>query len=582
MFNPRLSGVRAAACVGAIMIASGGVRADGDSRAYDGWGNNVAHPEWGSALSNLMRMMNADYADGVSDMGGAGRPSPRVISDAFHQGRTPRWSQRVLTSMVFHWGQFIDHDIDLTTDTSGESAPISIPGDDAWMTPGGTIPFIRSIYDPTTGLGPGDPREQVNMITSYIDGSNVYGSSEARALALREFVNGRLLEGPNGLLPWNTLGVSMADPFGRPPEQLFAAGDVRANEQPGLTALHTLFVREHNRLAARYKQVHPNWNDEQLYQRAREYNWALIQAITYNEFLPALLGEGAMPPYTGYKTGVNASIASEFSAGSYRFGHSMVNPTLPRYLEGGVPHPSGPLDLFSSFFNPDAIISSGGIEPILRGEFGELAQEIDPFVVDDLRNLLFGGGGIGLDLASINIQRGRDHGLRSYNDVREAMGLGRAQTWSDISSVPDVQQRLASVYATPDDVDLWIGGLCEDHLPGSSLGPTHQAVIVDQFKRLRDGDRYFYASHLSANDVFNINQTTLADVIRRNTNIHFVQDNVFFVSADLNRDADVNYLDVIDFLVAFSAGDDSANFVPDLVLDFNDVLAFLTAFNRYF
>ena len=374
----------------------------------------------------------------------------------------------------------------------------------------------------------------------------------------------------------------MADPFGRPPEQLFAAGDIRANEQPGLTALHTLFVREHNRLAARYALVHPGWSDEQLYQKAREINWAQIQAITYNEFLPALLGEGAIPAYAGYDPGVNPSIATEFSAGSYRFGHSMVNPTLPRYLEGGQPHPGGALDLFDSFFSPDAILSSGGIDAIIRGQSAELAQEIDPFIVDDLRNMLFGGGGVGLDLASINMQRGRDHGVPSYNDVREAMGLGRALAWDDISSDPDVRLRLASVYATPDDVDLWIGALCEDHAPGASVGPTNRAVIADQFIRLRDGDRYFYAEHLTPNEVFQIDNRSLADVIRDNTDIEYVQENVFFVSADMNRDADINYLDVIEFIIAFSNADESAHFVPGVGLDFTDVLAFLAAFERYF
>ncbi len=582
MFNPRLPGLCAVIGAGAIALASGAALADGDDRTFDGWGNNIDHPDWGSTLANLGRMMGPDYADGVSVMGGVDRPSPRAVTNAFHQGRSPIWSKRVLTSMVFHWGQFIDHDIDLTTDTSGESSPIAIPADDGWMTPGGSIPFVRSAYDPATGTGPGVPRQHPNEITSYIDASMVYGSSEARAMALREFVGGRMLVGEGNLLPWNDLGVVMADPFGREPDELFAGGDIRANEQPGLTALHTLFVREHNRLAALYKLVHPTWNDEQLFQKAREINWAQIQAITYNEFLPALLGPGALPEYAGYDENVDASIASEFSAGAYRFGHSMVNPTLPRLLEGGSTHPEGDLDLFDSFFNPDAILSSGGIEPIIRGQFAELAQEIDPFIIDDLRNMLFGGGGIGLDLAAINMQRGRDHGLRSYNDLREAMGLPRAQDWSDISSDPDIRARLAGVYATPDQVDLWIGGLCEDHLPGSSLGPTHGAIIADQFRRLRDGDRYFYANHLTSNEVFLVNGTSLADIIRRNTSIQYVQENVFFVSADMNRDTALDYLDVLTFLVAFSERDESANFVPGVSLDFNDVLAFLAAFERYY
>ena len=569
-----------AAGVLALVMGSGTALAQ-EYRSYNGWGNNLANPGWGGADTNLTRFADAHYSDGVSAMGGADRPSARAVSNAFHHGRSPVWSSRVLTSMVFNWGQFIDHDIDLSP-APGESAPIEIPLDDAWMIPGASIPFTRSIWDPATGTDASNPRQQVNLITSYIDGSMVYGSDEATALALREGVGGRLLVGPGNLLPFNTLGVEMDDPFGRPHEQLFAAGDIRANEQSGLTCLHTLFVREHNRLAAEIALTHPSWDDEQLYQRARELNWAQIQAITYNEFLPALLGEGMLPAYAGYFAGMNAGIANEFSGACYRFGHTMVNPSLPRYSPDGSPFPGGDLDLFQSFFNPDAVISSGGIEPIMQGQIRELAQEIDPFIVDDLRNLLFGGGGIGLDLASLNLQRGRDHGLPSYNQMRVAMKLAPAATFADISPDPDIQARLASVYATPDQVDLWIGALCEPHVPGGSVGPLLHAVLVKQFTRLRDGDRFFYLNHLSTGDINKVNSTRLSDIIRRNTSIAYVQDNVFFVSADFTEDARVAFEDAVAFLIAFSNNNLRADLAPDGALDVSDVLAFLTAFDRYY
>ena len=545
----------------AVLCAGVGALHAQETRSYDGWGNNIDNPSWGGADTPLVRFADAFYADGISAMAGPDRPSARAVSNAFHAGRSPVWSRRVLTSMVFHWGQFIDHDIDLST-APGESAPIEIPLDDAWMTPGGSIHFTRSIWDPATGTDPSNPRQQVNQITSYIDASMVYGSDEATALALREGVGGRLRVGPGDLLPFNTLGVVMDDPFGRPPEQLFAAGDIRANEQPGLTVLHTLFVREHNRLAGELALTHPTWDDEQLYQGAREMNWAQIQAITYNEFLPALLGPGAIPAYAGYFGMMNAGVSNEFSGACYRFGHSMVNPTLPRYNPDGSPFPAGELDLFESFFNPDAVLSSGGIEPILMGQCRELAQEIDPFIVDDLRNLLFGAGGIGLDLAALNIQRGRDHGLPSYNQMRLAMKLAPATSFADISPDPDIQARLASVYASPDDVDLWVGALCEPHVPGSSVGPLLHAVLVKQFTRLRDGDRFFYLNHLDPAQINAVNATRLSDIIRRNTNIPYVQDNVFFVSADFNEDAWVAFDDVLLFLAAYTSNNPRADLAP--------------------
>lgn len=574
------TGTGLAAALLSAGLCVGSVHAE-EPRSFNGWGNNIDNPSWGGADTNLVRFADSYYGDGVSSMAGGDRPSARAVSNAFHHGRSPFWSRRVLTSMVFHWGQFLDHDIDLST-APGASAPIDIPLDDAWMTPGGTIGFTRSIWDPATGTDPSNPRQQVNQITSYIDGSMVYGSDEATALALREGAGGRLIVGPGNLLPFNTLGVEMDDPFGRPHDQIFAAGDIRANEQPGLTALHTLFVREHNRLAAELSVTHPGWDDDELYEGAREMNWAQIQAITYNEFLPALLGEGSIPAYAGYFGMMNAGISNEFSGACYRFGHSMVNPTLPRYNDDGTPFAGGDLDLFESFFNPDAIVSSGGIEPIMQGQIRELAQEIDPFIVDDLRNLLFGGGGIGLDLASLNMQRGRDHGLPSYNQMRITMKLAPAASFADISPDPDIQARLASVYASPDDVDLWIGALCEPHVPGGSVGQLLHAVFVKQFSRLRDGDRFFYLNHLAPAQIMAVNATRLSDVIRRNTTIQYVQDNVFFVSADFNEDAWVAFDDVVLFLAAFTGSDPRADLAPDGAFDISDVLAFLTAFDLYY
>ena len=89
----------------------------------------------------------------------------------------------------------------------------------------------------------------------------------------------------------------------------------------------------------------------------------------------------------------------------------------------------------------------------------------DTMVIDELRNFLFGPPGAGgFDLASLNIQRGRDHGLADYNSVREAYGLPRAVGFEDVSLDPGVQERLAAAYGDVDAVDLWVGGLAEDAL----------------------------------------------------------------------------------------------------------------------
>jgi len=331
------------------------------------------------------------------------------------------------------------------------------------------------------------------------------------------------------LLPFNTAGLPNA---GGTDPSLFLAGDVRANEQVGLTAMHTLFVREHNRLAAEIAANDPALTGEEIYQEARRIVGALVQIITYKEFLPALLGPNALGHYWAYEWSVSPAIRNEFSTAIYRFGHSALSPTLLRLDASLNTIPEGDLPLRDAFFRPDRLVNEGGIEPILRGLASQACSAIDTELVDDVRNFLFGlPGAGGFDLASLNIQRGRDHGLPSYNDARDAMGLAVPTSFAEVSSDPDIQARLASVYTDVDEIDLWVGTLAEDSVNGGHVGELAFQVIKMQFEALRDGDRYWYSATLTAQEVAEIESTTLADVIRRNTSIGAeISDNVFQVN----------------------------------------------------
>ena len=342
---------------------------------------------------------------------------------------------------------------------------------------------------------------------------------------MRSFEGGNLLTSEGDLLPFNVDGLDNA---GGTDDALFLAGDVRANEQIGLTAMHTLWVREHNRIADQLAEENPNATDEQLYQRARAIVIGEMQAITYNEFLPALLGEDAIAEYDGYDRDVNPGITNEFSTAAYRFGHSMLSTELLRLNNDGTEADEGNISLSDSFFSPSEIVDNG-IDSLLLGQATQTAQEIDNMVVDDIRNFLFGPPGAGgFDLASLNIQRGRDHGLADYNQVRTDMGLDPVQSFADISSDPDVQVALEAAYGDVDSIDLWVGGLAEDHVAGASVGELVQVILVDQFTRLRDGDSFWYQEIFQGRELREIENTTLADVIERNTDIEGLQDNVFF------------------------------------------------------
>ena len=153
----------------------------------------------------------------------------------------------------------------------------------------------------------------------------------------------------------------------------------------------------------------------------------------------------------------NATIANEFSTAAYRLGHSLLSPQLLRLNKKGKEIKHGHLALRDAFFSPNRIINEGGIEPLLRGLVSQPCQDLDELIIDDVRNFLFGQPGQGgFDVASLNIQRGLDHGLSSYNATRVALGLPAVVNFDEITSDPIKRAKLSSIYASVDDIDLWI------------------------------------------------------------------------------------------------------------------------------
>ncbi|MFK5924780.1 MAG: peroxidase family protein [Verrucomicrobiota bacterium] len=504
---------------GTIRMGIRSVEFPEEFRTIDGSGNNSTHLEWGATEIPFLRKTTVDYADGVDAPSGAERPNARAISNAVCAQEYPIFNRHGASDYLWQWGQFLDHDITLTP-ISDISDPfnIKVPSGDPYFDPQGSgtveISLDRSYNELIDGV-----REQLNEITAYIDASNVYGSDTERAEELRQLDgSGQLKSSKGNLLPFNVNGLPNAPSDDAP--DFFLAGDFRANEQSGLTAMHTLFMREHNYWAKSIAKANSSLNGDQIYQLARSIVGAEIQIITYREFLPFLLGPKSLPPYQGYRDDVNPGISNVFASASYRFGHSMLSASILRLDRRLEEIDEGHLDLASAFFNPDAILNEGGIDPILRGLAHQPAQEIDTLVVNDVRNFLFGPPGAGgLDLAALNIQRGRDHGLPGYNEVRRNFGLPAAISFSDITPDVSLQQRLAAIYGDIEKVDAWVGGLAEPHLPDALVGETNSAVLRDQFLRLRDGDRFWYQNHLNKKLQKLLESQTLSKIIHRNTKI---------------------------------------------------------------
>jgi hypothetical protein len=551
-----------------------------DFRPVTEVGNNVANPTLGTAGTDLLRLSPVAYADGISSPSLPNNPGARVVSDIVSNQADPAnpsadiqtVNQASLSDFGYAWGQFIDHDMDLTPTQSGPNAQTfnvaADPNDPSGMA---TQTFFRSVFDPNTGTSTSNPLQQVNAITSYLDLSNVYGSTQVVADALRTFQGGLLKTSDNGLLlpldnttyftPAQIAALNMANDSQLLPEsQLFAAGDVRANENVELTALQTLFVRNHNLIATELAQQDPtkfgftSWTDENLYQEARKINIAEEQYITYTQYLPDILGPSA-PKFTGYNPNVNPSIATEFSTVAFRFGHSLLSNLIQRQDNNGNniadQNPNGaPLNLAGDFFDPSVINPSGVFDPIsghttsdinaiLKGDADGNAQAMDVMAINEVRDLLFANGAAvdnGQDLIARDIQRARDNGIGTYNQVRQAFGLAPVTDFSQITSNVTVQNELKAAYGTVDNIDPFVGGMAEDLAPGSAMGQTFTTILANQFSRLENGDRFFYLNETftPAEQAMLQQGNTLAKVIEANTNVTNLQADVFTFTASIS------------------------------------------------
>lgn len=503
------------------------------------------------------------------------RPNARTISNTVSNQTASTPSARGLSDFIWGWGQFLDHDMSLSTSSAGAatngSAPITI---DSPTDPLGPNPmaFTRSNFTIK-----GD-REQINEVTAWIDGSQIYGSSNARAAALR--TNGgtgaKLITSANNLLPYNTAGLSNQNNGPTPANQLFLAGDIRANENLLLTSLQTVFMREHNRLVDRIATLKPSLNAQEQYNLARKLVGAELQAITYNEFLPALMGSNApaAQDYV-YRPDEDATVTNSFSAAVFRFGHSALGDSL--LLANNNSQATGSMTFASAFFNPNQLTNNAGlVDQVLMGASLQKSQEIDLKIVDSIRNVMFGPPGAGgTDLMAIDIQRGRDHGIVDYNELRVAYDLPLLTSFNQLPTDATTRNALRTLYGNNiNNVDAIVAALAETHLPGTSLGPLTTAILANQFERSRDGDKFFYTADYNGlyqsgvlkSDIaaiLNLNTVKLSDVIKWNTGLTNISSNLFFapdltpstpIAGDFNNDGAVNNADLTVWKNGFAAG----------------------------
>ena len=379
-------------------------------------------------------------------------------------------------------------------------------------------------------------REHINRITHYVDASMVYGSNNQTQTALRSFSRGLLkTTGSTGKgdLPFGTKRDARGDP-------LFLAGDGRVNEHTGLVVIQTLFHREHNRIATELSRINPCWGDEVLYQEARKIMGAIIQIITYKEYLPALYGEKWFDFYIGkykyYSSYISPTVSNVFATAPFRFGHSQIRNKFSRLGKMYKPLNIGSLSLADGFFNSSAYYQSGRTDPILRGLVTDEAGETDEFLSEGVASLLITSptSVTATDLAALNIQRGRDHALPSYRKWEHfcIKKFGKRPSFERTSTIAKFK-RLYGYYGFRHGMDLWLAGLAEKHLYGSNIGPTFACLLAETFKAIRDGDRFWWEKPgvFTASQRSTLSKVTLSKVICESSDgIEDVQPNAFILS----------------------------------------------------
>ena len=513
-----------------------------ENRSIDGYGNNLTNPTWGAVDEPQVRMVSTAYTDGIKKPAGEDRPNPRMISNEIFAQPEIIPDPMGLSDFAWVFGQFIDHDITLV-ENGRERLDISVPSGDPIFDPLGTgflsLRMNRAKAVEGSGEDLDNPRQHANKITSFIDGSAVYGSDEYRSAWLRTFSDGKLRVSSGDLLPYNTISGeegSLQDLVAPPMDNAnpqtkkwFIAGDARANENPLLLSLHTLFMREHNRVCDELKAKDASLSDEELFEKARKIVGGILQAVVYEEWLPSLGVQ--VPSYAGYDPQVNPGIMTLFSTAAFRFGHTVLNGVILRMDNDGNTMPEGDLHLRDAFFNPSVIKEMGDIYPYLVGMSTQVQQSFDTKVIDDVRNFLFGPPGQGgLDLAAMNINRGRDRGLPDYNSIRVELGKEPITDFSELCRDQALNEKLREVYQDVNMIDPWVGFLAEDRISENALfGASIMVIMEEQFAKLRDGDRFYYENDpgLTDEEKLEIRQTRLSDVIMRNVEVDYMQGNVF-------------------------------------------------------
>jgi Ca2+-binding RTX toxin-like protein len=399
----------------------------------------------------------------------------------------------------------------------------------------------------------------------------------------------------------------------------YLAGDGRVNENFGLTAIHHVFHEEHNYQVENLKTwiyahdtnntpgTHAGLHEWQVNTGVQDANGNFIyvngvgaaddviawdsdkmfngsKLIVEMEYQHAAVDQYArtitprIQEFVGYSSGVDSTISLEYAQTAFRFGHSTIRETIDTidpsgWFKGHVTTYA----LEAAFLTPQTFADEG-VAAITLGLSRQQMNEVDEFITPALNQGLLGQP---LDLAAINIARGRDMGIPTLNTFRGAIGLAQYVSWADFGLNmihPESLVNFIAAYSFDGDVakateimaladgtlagtgalsgltvaqaiafmhndvsggaifgadgfnhmDAWMGGLAEAHVPGGLLGETFDAVFVAQIQALMDGDRFYYLYRLFGTQIGEeVNNGQFKDIVERNTGLSHLNGSIF-------------------------------------------------------
>ncbi|ROL46637.1 Dual oxidase 1 [Anabarilius grahami] len=505
----------------------------------------------------LVRFLPAQYKDGVYlPRQEPHLPNPRRISNTAMSGQSGLLSYKNRTVLSVAFGYHVWSEI---SDSRRPGCPpefmhIEVPKEDPIFVSNSSQPvllqFQRAEWDPSSGQSPNNPRTQVNHVTAWIDGSSIYGSSSSWCDALRTFSNGLLASGSSQDMPRRSsssyLMWSAPDPSASPGSQeLYEFGNAWANENIFSVTEGIIWFRYHNYLASKLNKEHPSWSDEELFQNARKRVIATFQNIAFYEWLPAYLGT-EVTSYPGYQKHVDPGISAEFEAAAVRFGLTLAPPGVYKrnrtcHYKSAVNNDASKfpgLRLCNTFWNRNNpnLQSSQDVDELILGMASQIAEREDNIIVEDLRDYMYGPLRFSRsDAVALSIQRGRDFGLPSYNQIRAALNMRPVNAWEEINpklNNTQLLRELAELYENDTSrLELFVGGLLETQ---EGPGPVFSSIILDQFERIRNADRFWFENRqnglFTEEEIQAIQNTTFHDVLLEVTSAEEgdIQKNVFF------------------------------------------------------